>query len=131
MRVLTFVSGYDDAGILKRTFHSLFHRAFSICASVVTPGVRAILHSFLAILAPSISILQVIHIAFGHEGKSGLAVSFLTLLSRLALFFWTAVKACPEIPDLPELGVRLPPLLHRLWMPQSRGGSVLDLRLLL
>jgi hypothetical protein len=48
---------------------------------VTEPGVRAVFDSLLAIFAPSIAIFQMIHITFGHECKSGLPVSFLTLLS--------------------------------------------------
>ena len=44
------------------------------------PGIGAVFHSFLAVLAPSIAIVQVIHFALCHERKSWLSLLLLVLL---------------------------------------------------
>jgi hypothetical protein len=47
---------------------------------IYIPGIRAVLHSFLAVLSPSIPIIQMINLALCHECKSRLSLPFLILL---------------------------------------------------
>jgi len=50
---------------------------------VLLPGKRAVFHSFLTVLSPSVPIFQMIHLAFRHERESRFSLSLLICLLSL------------------------------------------------
>lgn len=86
MCVCAFISGDYDCWIIGRSLHPFFHTACCGGASIVAPWKRAIFHSFLSVLSPSISIIQVINLTPCHERKSRLPFPFIALLFGFQLF---------------------------------------------
>ena len=67
--VLALVGGDDDGGVVGGALHTLLHRALAVGAPVVAPWEWAVLDGLLAVLAPAVSILEVVDVALGHEGE--------------------------------------------------------------
>ena len=83
--VLALVGGDDDGGVVGGALHTLLHRALSVGAPVVAPWEWAVLDGLLAVLAPAVSILEVVDVALGHEGEPRLPRTLLILLPRFAI----------------------------------------------
>lgn len=80
--VLALVGGDDHGGVVGGPLHALLHCAFAVGAPVVTPWERAVLDSFLAILPPSVAVVEVIELGLGHEREPRLPRPLQPLLRR-------------------------------------------------
>jgi len=83
--VLALVGGDHHGGVGRGPLHALLHRAFAVGASVVAPWERTVLDSFLAVLPPSVAVLEVIDLALGQEREPRLPRPLLPLLRRRRL----------------------------------------------
>lgn len=83
MIMFSQVASYDYSLIMRITFDSFLNVTVAIRASIITPWIGAVLHKFLPILAPLVTVIK--NISFGSCQKGIFERSFGLSLSAVSL----------------------------------------------